>query len=88
MRTGRFGNDDLTAESGATEEQTMGVSQHGTAASEGPRSYKPHFVWAVRPLKWFSANGKAPQLTWTSENVPWYIEGLNDARTKFGEGAS
>src|SRR5689334_7471204 len=38
------------------------------AASEGPRRYTPHFVWAVRPYS----------RSWRTEKPP---EGLNDART-------
>ena len=55
------------------------------AASEGPRRYKPHFVWAVRPCKWVLANGKAPQWFRHPRGSLLYVEGLNDARTKLAD---
>jgi hypothetical protein len=33
------------------------------------------------PLEWILANGKAPAALPISENLIWYVEGLNDART-------
>ena len=52
-----------------------------TAASDGTRRYIPHFVWAVPPLEWILANGKAPTAISTSESFIWYFEGLSDTRT-------
>ena len=37
------------------------------------------------PLEWILANGKAPPAIPTSENLLWYVEGLNDARTMHGK---
>jgi len=50
-------------------------------ASEGPRRYKPHFVWAVRPLHGSWRTEKPLQCFRHPRGSLRYIEGLNDART-------
>jgi hypothetical protein len=48
------------------------------AASEGPRRYKPHFVWAVRLC---IGLGERPSSASDLRESFRYVEGLNDART-------
>jgi hypothetical protein len=55
------------------------------AASEEARRYVPHFVWAVRPCKWFLANGKAPTVFPTSKKLLLSVEPLSDARTPLAD---
>jgi len=52
------------------------------AASEGPRRYKPHFVWAVRPFNRSWRTENPPTVLLISEKLLLTVEGLNDARTK------
>jgi len=51
------------------------------AASEEPRRYKPHFVWAVRPLHGSWRTEKPLQCFRHPRGSLRYVEGLNDART-------
>ena len=52
------------------------------AASESPRRYKPHFVWAVRPLIDLGER----KIPFSGSDIRaalfGYVEGLNEARTK------
>ena len=51
------------------------------AASESPRRYKPHFVWAVRPYNRSWRTEKPLQWFRYPSGSHWYVEGLNEART-------
>src|SRR4029077_12246936 len=55
------------------------------AASEGPRRYKPHFVWAVRPCNGSWRTEKPHQYFRPPRGSPLYVEPLNDARTTHGK---
>ena len=52
------------------------------AASESPRRYKPHFVWAVRPYNRSWRTEKPLQWFRYPSGSHWYVEGLNEVRTK------
>src|SRR5713101_3529335 len=54
-------------------------SSSKAAASEGPRRYRPHFVWAVRPCNGSWRTEKRLQC-FCYPRIFWYVEGLNDAR--------
>jgi hypothetical protein len=61
-----------------------------TAVQQGRNERGPEEVHtALRvgrsPQEWILANGKAPTAIPASENLCWYVEGLNDARTLLGE---
>jgi hypothetical protein len=51
------------------------------AASEGPRRYKPHFVWAVRPR---DGSWRTEKLL-SDSDFRELVEDLNDARTLRGK---
>jgi hypothetical protein len=57
------------------------LSQARPKASEEPRRYKPHFVWAVRPCNGSWRTEKPPTLLPTSDELLFNVEDLNDART-------
>ena len=57
------------------------------AASEDPRRYQPHFVWAVHPFNGSWRTGKPFQRFQHRESLS-HVEGLNDASTRMGESAS
>jgi len=60
-------------------------SSSKAAASEGPRRYIPHFVWAVRPLNGSWRTERPLQGFRYPGGSLLYVEGLNDARTVQGK---
>jgi hypothetical protein len=56
-------------------------SSSKAAASEGPRRYIPHFVWAVRPCNGSWRTEKPHQFFPPPRGSLLYVEDLNDART-------
>ena len=60
-------------------------SSSKAAASEGPRRYVPHFVWAVRPLDGSWRTEKPLQCYPHPRGSLGYVEGLNDARTPLAD---
>jgi hypothetical protein len=62
-----------------------GLTPSNAAASEGPRRYKPHFVWAVRPCNGSWRTEKPLQRFRYPRGSLRDVEGLNDARTNLAD---
>jgi len=54
------------------------------AVSEDRRRYPPHFVGLFASTMDLGERIN-PSRTSTSENLNWYVDGLNDARTKLAD---
>ena len=71
---------------GQEENTPAGCSKSSSSkavASEGPRRYTPHFLWAVCPCKG-SWRTEKPLQRFRPRESPSYVEGLNDARPLHG----